>query len=352
MLFQRLTKFEFGLRSKIFKVVLLSRNTTLHLSFIFKMYSTIFFSLLPLVYAGTTNYNGNCIDITVPIHVSVPTYPFKIPPFKNGYEATQFLLQVSKRDAPADSSSLLASPKNISTIYNISTRYCSPTSGHPHAKNGQTVQVLTHGLGFDKSYWHFGGPEYNYALAANKAGYATLSYDRLGNGASAIVDPYNEQQAQVELAILIELTKLLKEGNISPRVRKPAKIVHVGHSYGSLLGNGIAAGSPNLTDGVVLTGFSHNTTWSSWFEISTSFHLASENQPARFGNASSGYLTWPDKYANQYSFLAFPYFDPAVLEVAEATKFPFSVGEFFTQQFVPIPAPTFEKPVMVGLIYS
>jgi pimeloyl-ACP methyl ester carboxylesterase len=95
-------------------------------------------------------------------------------------------------------------------------------------------------------YWHFGGPEYNYALAATTAGYATLSYDRLGNGKSPIIDPYNEQQAQVELAILVELTKLLKAGKISPKIPKPAKVVHVGHSYGSLFSKRIAAGHPIL----------------------------------------------------------------------------------------------------------
>lgn len=89
-------------------------------------------------------------------------------------------------------------------------------------------------------------------------------------------------------------------------------------------------------------------TWNRWFQIGTAYHLASENQPARFGNASSFHLTWADKYANQYAFLTYPYFDTAVLETAEATKIPFSIREFLTQGFVPIPAPKFEKPVIVS----
>jgi pimeloyl-ACP methyl ester carboxylesterase len=315
------------------------------------MYSTLLLSLLLSLLPLALASQNNCFDLTIPVPVSVSTYPLKFPAFKNGYEATQFLLQTTKRDAPTDPTPLLGAAKNITKTYGISARYCSPTSNHPHAKTGQIAQVLTHGLGFDKSYWHFGGAENNYALAANKAGYATLSYDRLGNGHSTIVDPYNEQQAQVELAILVSLTKLLKAGKISPKIPKPAKVVHVGHSYGSLLSNGVAAGTPDLTDGVVMTGFSHNTTWNRWFEISTSFHLVSENQPARFGNASSGHLTWADKYANQYSFLTYPHFAPATLETAEATKFPFSVGEFFTQQFIPVPAPKFAKPVMVSFYF-
>jgi pimeloyl-ACP methyl ester carboxylesterase len=210
------------------------------------------------------------------------------------------------------------------------------------------VQLLTHGLGFDRSYWDLDGDEYNYISAATGAGYSTFSYDRLGNGASTIADPYTTVQTVVELAILTELTTLLRAGTISSSIPIPKKVVHVGHSYGSLLSNGMAAKYPDLSDGIVLTGYSLNTTWQLWFEISTSFHLASENQPSRFGNLSSGYLTWGDKYYNQYSFLKYPYFDPKVLDQAEAGKQPFTLGELLTFPLVPFLAPKFAKPVLVS----
>lgn len=85
-----------------------------------------------------------------------------------------------------------------------------------------------------------------------------------------------------------------------------------------------------------------------WFQISTGYHLASLNQPARFGDFESGYLTWADEYYNQYSFLTWPYFDPALLKFAEETKWPFSVGELLTGGFVPVAAPAFKKPILVS----
>jgi pimeloyl-ACP methyl ester carboxylesterase len=206
--------------------------------------------------------------------------------------------------------------------------------------------LLTHGLGFDRSYWDLDG-ELNYITAATAAGYSTFSYDRLGNGISTIADPYNTVQTVIELAILTKITTMLRAGTISKEIHVPRKIVHIGHSYGSQLSNALIASTPDLSDGVVLTGYSLNATWFPWFERVSTFHLASENQPARFANRSSGYLTWGDKYTNQYAFLKYPYFDPKVLEKAEAGKYPFTLGEFITFPLIPNVASKFAKPVLV-----
>ena len=241
----------------------------------------------------------SCVDFFAHVPVEAPSYPVLFPPFKDGYEATQFLLQVSKRDALTDTSLLFGPPINITTTFTISARYCSPSgSSSEYGNESPIVQVLTHGLGFDKSYWSLDGDDYNYISAATAAGYSTLSYDRLGNGLSTIPDPYTISQ--------------------------------------------------DLTDGVVFTGYGYNLKYLLWFEIATAFHLASENQPSKFANHSSGYLTWGDKYYNQYAFFTYPYFDPAVLEKGEAGKMPFTVGEFFTLQNIPVKAPNFAKPTLVS----
>lgn len=206
--------------------------------------------------------------------------------------------------------------------------------------------MLTHGLGFDRVYWDLEG-DLNYIAAATSAGYSTFSYDRIGNGASTIADPYNTVQTVIELAILTKLTIMLRAGTISKEISVPKKIVHVGHSYGSQLSNALIASTPDLSDGVVLTGYSLNATWFPWFERVSTFHLASENQPGRFSDFSSGYLTWGDKYSNQYAFLKYPYFDPQVLDKAEKGKNPFTLGEFITFPLLSAVAPKFEKPVLV-----
>ncbi|KAF2491010.1 alpha/beta-hydrolase [Lophium mytilinum] len=255
---------------------------------------------------------------------------------------------MSNRDASADPSALLGPPSNITVPLSISALYCTPTT-HPDPKKAPIVQLLTHGLGFDKTYWNFGAPKttYNYIAAATAAGYATFSYDRVGTGLSSVEDPYNVVQAPFELALLTHLTEGLKSGTLSHLIPKPAKIVHVGHSYGSQLSNALIATRPDLSNGVVLTGFSHNTTFEGLFEVSSGFHLASENQPARFGKRSSGYLTWGDKFANQYSFLKYPNFEPAVLEYAEAHKFPFTLGELVTFGKIPYAATAFTGPILM-----
>lgn len=237
---------------------------------------------------------------------------------------------------------------NISTTFSISSTYCTPSK---HSTKSSTLQLLTHGLGFDRSYWNLDG-DLNYIAAATAAGYSTFSYDRLGNGASTIADPYNIVQTVIELAILTKLTTMLRAGTISKEIHIPSKIVHVGHSYGSQLSNALAASTPDLSDGIVLTGYSLNTTWQPWFERASAFHLASENQPGRFANFSSGYLTWGDKYVNQYAFLKYPYFDPKVLDKAEEGKNPFALGEFITFALIPAVAPKFAKPVLVRSLLS
>jgi hypothetical protein len=250
-------------------------------------------SILVLLLEAVAAHDAvNCLDLIIPVSVNAPTYPPIFPPLANGYEATALLSQAAKRDADPDTTKLLGKPINISTTFSIGATYCSPTT-----KKSSVVQLLTHGLGFDRSYWNLDG-DLNYKNAAAAAGYATLFYDRLGNGISTIADPYTTVQVPVELAILVELTSLLRSGKISPKIPKAAKVVHVGHSYGSLLSNALVASVPELSDAAIMTGYSHNSTWQRWFEISTAFHLAKENQPARFVNYSSGYLTWGDKYYN------------------------------------------------------
>ena len=312
------------------------------------MYASVLLALLSFATATPTPSHGPiCTDLTIPVTVTVPFLQFLPPEFESGYEATSFLLKISNRTSRSNGSGIFAPQKNLTKTFDIAARYCSPSR---KASQG-TVQLLTHGIGFDQSYWHFeyqGSHEYDYAYAAARSGYATLSYDRLGNGASSIVDPYSEQQAQVELAVLTQLTALLKSGKLSDSIPVPAKVVHVGHSYGSQLSVALAATAPQLTDGIVLTGFSTNYTWMQWFAISTIFHVAAENQPERFGNRSFGSLTWGDKYGNQYGFLTWPFFDPGVLEQAEATKFPFAVAELLTGGLLPAKAPEFTKPVLVS----
>jgi pimeloyl-ACP methyl ester carboxylesterase len=211
---------------------------------------------------------------------------------------------------------------------------------------------LCHFLGQDKSYWDFGGQDsrYNYVRAATNAGYATLHWSRPGTGDSSSGNPYSILQTDIQAAVLIEITKRFRSGKLCVNLPKPSgRVLHVGHSFGSIMTNVLIAQNPDLSDGVVLTGLSHNSSFPPGFPISTNFHLAKENRPELWGNLSTGVLTWGDELALQYAFFKHPYFDPEVLATAEATKAPFAVSEFLTLWLPSVIATNFTGPVLVRI---
>ena len=275
----------------------------------------------------------------------IPPFPFPLP---DGYAVTSFANAATYRD-PAPVNPKL---QNFTGTFNISVEYCTPNQKGPKAS---TIQFLTHGLGFDKKYWDFRLPsvpkntQYSYITTALANGYSTFSWDRLGCGLSSVPDPYLVVQAPIELTVLATLTGILRQGGFKGEgIPPPKKVIHVGHSWGSELSNALAAlpQGNELSDGLILTAFSHQFQYGNYFIAASSLHLASTNQPARFGNRSTGYVTWGDKFANQYSFLEYPYFDPAVLDYAESTKFPMTIGELLTQGALNYNASTFKGPVL------
>ncbi|KIW29451.1 uncharacterized protein PV07_05265 [Cladophialophora immunda] len=291
------------------------------------------------------NYTCASFMVKVPVNNATVVVP-PIPDFPDQYAATAFANQITLRTATTPDLNLTT----LTKTFNISAEYCTPAKPGPKAS---TLHILTHGLGFNRSYWDFYLPakpndaQYSYINSATGAGYSTLSWNRLGIVPSTIADPFTEIQSLVESAVLVSLTTLARAGNIS-QVPVPQKVIHVGHSFGSELSASLASVAPDLTDGVVLTGYSAISNYSTLFVANSALHFANVNQPKRFppSTYSSGFLTWPDKYGNQYSFFEYPYFDPAVLDRAEATKFPFTFGEFLTMAALPLSAPNFKGPVL------
>ncbi|EXJ60637.1 hypothetical protein A1O7_04790 [Cladophialophora yegresii CBS 114405] len=283
------------------------------------------------------NYTCTSFMVKVPVsNVTVIVPPF--PELPNQYAATSLANQITIRTPSSPEVNLTT----LTRTFNISAEYCTPAKSGPRAS---TLQILSHGLGFNRSYWDFylhskrNDAQYSYVNSATGAGYSTLSYNRLGIEPSTIADPYREIQALVEVAVLAGLTTLVRAGNIT-QVPVPQKVIHISV--------GLAAVAPGLSDGIVLTGYSALSQYTAFFIANTAFHLANQNQPKRFppSKYSSGFLTWPDKFGNQFSFLEYPYFDPAVLDRAEATKYPFTVGEFISASAVPVAAPNFPGPVL------
>lgn len=77
--------------------------------------------------------------------------------------------------------------------------------------------------------------------------------------------------------------------------------------------------------------------------------IASQNAPYRFSspNITNGYLVSSSAISNQIGFFRAPGFDPAVLNLAEATKGTVTLGELLTTTAVVKPAMNYTNPVAI-----
>lgn len=206
-------------------------------------------------------------------------------------------------------------------------------------------------------YWDLPYNNFNYSYVdhALSQGYHTFSYDRLGLGKSSHGEPKNEIQLFLEIEVLAQLTRMLRDGTL---LRKgvhphPEKIVHVGHSFGSALTYSMSAKYPDITDAIALTGFSMNATYLPYFLAGANFHQAkldpviskrAEHDPSsKYG---LGYLTSGNVNSNEFLFFYPAHYDPSMLAFAEKSKQPVSFGELLTVGSLPTKS-NFKGPVLV-----
>ncbi|ETN37478.1 uncharacterized protein HMPREF1541_07100 [Cyphellophora europaea CBS 101466] len=286
-----------------------------------------------------------CQDFSVDVAVNnVTTIVPPLPIIETQEQATSYVNELVRRDAPTVQPVFTS----LSKTFMVSGEWCAPVE---KGLKSSTLQILTHGYGFNRSYWDFRldptDAQYSYIDAATTAGYSVLSYNRLGHAPSSIPDPYTELQAPVEVDVLVTLTRMVREGAI-PGLAIPDKVIHVGHSYGSALTIGLAEVAPSLSDGLVITGWIQVPDFAGYFLSSTAFTIASDAEPSRFpaDTYSKGYVTWPSEAANQFAFFAYPNFEAAALTEAEATKHPLALNEFLSQGLIGAQAPEFEGPVL------
>ncbi|KXT11848.1 hypothetical protein AC579_4274 [Pseudocercospora musae] len=230
--------------------------------------------------------------------------------------------------------------QSVNGTYRIGATLCTPANN----TRPDQVQVLTHGVGFDRSYWDF-APGYSYVDVAAQYGHATFFYDRLGVGKSSKPDALNIVQAPLEVEILHQLLTKVRAGAFSDIT--PDTVVATGHSFGSILTQAITAQYPSAIDGAILTGFSVNSTALPAFLLGNNFAIASQDQPYRFSHAPQGYLVSASPISNQIGFFKTPGFDPEILALADATKGTVTLGELLTNSAVIGIASNYTNPVAV-----
>lgn len=208
----------------------------------------------------------------------------------------------------------------------MAATYCEPDEGP-----SKTVQLLTHGIGFDRTYWDLSINAYNYSYAAvanDDYGYSTFAWDRLGIAESDHGEAVNEIQSFLEIAALKTLTDKLREGSIDGIDCGFDKVVHVGHSFGSIQSYSLAVLHPGASDGLVLTGFSQVANFSHYFALGANFVTA--NGMLAFEDYPDGYLASGNPSGVQTDFFAPGSFDPALLYLASTAGKPVTVGELLT----------------------
>ncbi|KAK5102261.1 hypothetical protein LTR70_000047 [Exophiala xenobiotica] len=103
--------------------------------------------------------------------------------------------------------------------------------------------------------------------------------------------------------------------------------------------------NPELSDGLVLTGFSANGTYAPYFILGANFVVS--NTLSALAHYPNGYINSGDASGLQTNFFAPGDFDPKILPFALATGEPITIGEVLTLNGVIGSINNFAGPVLV-----
>jgi pimeloyl-ACP methyl ester carboxylesterase len=312
----------------------------------------------PIITYNENHTNGYCKQFTIPVFATSDSAVYDVPRVNNDIEVESWAIQASAWSAPINFMTVL---KNTTTsgTFNIYAQLCVPKS----AEKKDILQIATHGAGFDSLYWDSGNT--SYVETALKAGYSIFTYDRLGAGQSDLPDAYEVAQSPLQMEILHQLTLAARNGtlydlaeNAAPPVPEfnalqvPSKVVHVSHSFGSILTSAFIALYSNLTDGAIITGFVVNPHLGQIGSIAADgLYAATAPSPGPY-NRSSGYLV-SSKTGIQNVFFGgnvSTAFTPEMLDFADSIKQPAPIGEGLSNfQVIGIPGPELTAPIQFML---
>lgn len=158
-----------------------------------------------------------CTNVTVPVHIQARQGVFDAPVIEDNLDAVKFALNFTKQGANFTDVALTGY-QTVDFPANISAKFCRPDND---TAMDCDVQVLSHGIGFDKTYWDLPYNDYNnsYTDVAIGQGYCTVAIDRYGIGNSSHGDPLNQVQAPAEVSALYGVTQKLRNGSF-PSVDK------------------------------------------------------------------------------------------------------------------------------------
>ena len=118
----------------------------------------------------------------VPVTVTSENFIFNLTKFENNFDVVDLVTDFTREDANVTFHPV-SGKQNVTATYNIAGTFCSPKSPSGREK---TVLLATHGIHYDRRYWHsaYKPGEYSFVEAAVARGYSVFVYDRLGTGES------------------------------------------------------------------------------------------------------------------------------------------------------------------------
>jgi pimeloyl-ACP methyl ester carboxylesterase len=247
-----------------------------------------------------------CISGVVQVAVAANNSKILISAPKTNAEVTELYVEFTQVNSRLATDSI-GSPASVTDTYGIYSKLCLPADP-ASAKKVKNLQVLTHGGTLDHTYWDI-APGYSYVDTAAAAGYATLSYDRLGSGLSDHPDPVQIVQLPIQIEIAHLLVQKLRRGEIGGRTFE--KVAGVGHSLGSAITQSVAAKYPKDFDALILQGTSTFFSYAFTGVASEAAQIANTDPSGRFKNLADGYHTpGPLPQTIQFAFYRYPGYDP------------------------------------------
>jgi pimeloyl-ACP methyl ester carboxylesterase len=297
-----------------------------------------------------------CVEFLLPIEATAQSAIYDVPQVNNDVEAMNFAVLRDTWDHQFE----MVKNHTISGTQDISVQLCIP----PNGSKKDHLQVATHGVAFDKRYWDapINPSEYSYVENAMNAGYSILTYDRLGTGNSSKPDAYNTVSATLELEHLRIISEMAKSGELIKKVPSSdidtsqsfSKVIHVGHSFGSILSLSLLATYPDASDGAVITGMIINNE-STQLKLTTfGPEYPRTNDPQLYADFGSGYFIQNSRVTLQSGFFSTREnkttgvggFTPEALEYGFSVRQPSAVSDWTTPALLKIyPALEFAGPV-------
>lgn len=305
--------------------------------------------------------HGFCKQLDIPVFATADSAIYDIPRVDSNIEARAWAIYSDTWSTPRYDQRVI---KNTTTsgTFNIHGQLCVPKSVN---KKKDILQIATHGVHYDSRYWdpELDREKLSYVEATLKEGYSVFTYDRLGVGESDKPDAYDVVQAPLEVEILRQLTLMARNGTLYSfakrakptvaafnKVEKPSKVVHVGHSFGSVLTSAFIAKYGNLTDGAIITGYVYNQFLGKSGMASWGVDYAATSRPPF--SRTSGYVVCQKSGIQNLFFAGDTHtaYTKKMFEYGDAIKQPVPVGELASAYHVlQLPGPSLKAPVQYML---